>query len=496
MSVKQFEKTMPKKTHTSTFTTGTLPKKQRKLVETIAVSSYFGNDAAAFYNEQKVHGGVEIIVNTEITNRFGMVLSIEGLFKADGLSTSERSAQWEDVIEIYVNYIEGVEYEATITHAKNKFYSLDMNPVSGHHYTSAHESDFKYIPVEHQLASAENIKERQSIELGTNPVYLYVIPKEIRNPQTGDVIGGTKRDRVIFHTDQEEYFNPNHINYNPGLFLLAELMNQNPMHLHEDTVYLDTRTRGGGIKTDVSRKEIEKRDNTSLYNWDIGYFDGQAYQENGVFVIQVDANRFKGMADEEIIREKESIEKAVDKYKAFGVLPFVEFKQDVEVEIGELIPNGEFEKGKPCGYFSEGLSSGNWSIPYKELGAGDNFVVQLIDDAKFVIRIPGFNFNQGEKYQFEIKGMKDPNVITMTRSAGKITLKYEDGSEEAYRMNEFTQSYWLSIQQEFYSDEDKTLKEVLIEINDEGQRNGTMYYDYVSLISLGNVIDEQEIVEL
>lgn len=466
--------------------------KSRVLIDTISVQEEFGLDAKAFYEEESIYGDLYIEVDIDISAIKGTILSIEKKYQSDGKSIDSRSVRWEDVIEVYVTYEEDIHIEGF----NKNFYKLDMNPMRGHFYTAASEKGFKYIPVEEEFASAEDISERETIELNTHPIYLYLVPQKIKDPKTGEVIQNTSRDRTIYHTDQSAYFNPNHPDYNHGLFLLAEMMNQNPMHLKEDSVYLDTRTRGGGIKTEVSRKEIERTDKTSLHNWDIGYFDGQAYQENGVFVVQVDANRFKEMTDEEIVVEKKNIEKAVEKYKAFGVLPFIEFNQETEIELGELIPNGEFEKGLPCGYFSEGRSSGDWSIIYKELGAGDNYVVRLVDDATFAIRIPGFNFNAEERYLFEVKGMKDPNVITITRSAGRIVCKYEDGSEDVHRMGEFTQSYWLSIQKDFRIDPEKKLKEVFIEINDDGQRNGTMYYDYVSLVSLGNITDSQEIVEL
>lgn len=497
MSNKEFQKELPVNRYATNFMTEDVPKTQRQLIETITVSSYFGGDASAFYTEHSRYGSVNIVINATITQREGMIIEFEGYFKSDGLSIKERGAKWTDVIELYVTYLKPVSYRITTESIGRNFFSLDLNPMPGHQYTSAHEEGFKYIPMEQEVKSTGmDIRERKSMELGTDPVYLYMIPQLVRNPQTGEVIEGTQRSRTVFHTDQGEPFNPNHVKYNKALLPLAELMNQNPMKLEEDSVYLDTRRRGGGIKPDVTNKEIELQDKKSLYNWDIGFFDGQAYQENGVFVVQVDANRFKGLTDEEVEAEKRQIEQAVEKYKAFGVLPFIEFNQDEEIKIGELIANGEFEKGLPCGYFSEGLSQGNYSIIYKELGAGDNYVMQLIDDATFGIRIPGFNFNKNESYRFEIKGMKDPNIITMTRSAGEITVKYEDGDEEVYRMSDFTQAYWTSVHQDFKTKENKEVREVSIEINDNGNRNGVMYYDYVSLISLGNIEGNQEVVEL
>lgn len=489
-----FKKKIDNKKYTKAYTTSNTTSTEKLLVETITVSSYFGSDAAAFYNQHAPNGEVAIQITLEKKNHIGNLLQFEAYYRADNMKISDRKARFNDVIDVYAILLKPIEYDVFMEHTDGKFFSLDLNPTPGHFYTAAHQNGFRYIPTE--VDTVTDVKERNAIELMTAPLYLYAIPQYIRDGATGEVINGTQRPRAIFHTDQSDFFNLNHRKHDQSLFLLGEVMNQNPLNLQEDVTYLDTRTRGGGIKANVTRKEIEARDKNSLHNWDIGYFDGQAYQENGVFVVQVEAERFKNMSDEEKALEKERIEQAVEKYKAFGVLPFIDYKDEVDIKIGELIPNGEFEKGKHCGYYSAARSTGTYSIFYKELGAGDNFILSLTDNATYGIRIPGFNFNKGEKYHFELKGMKE-NAITKTRSSGRIVIRYMDDSEEVYILDEISQEYWVVVDHEFQMKKDVDIKDVIIDINyDDRTVNGTMYYDYVSLVSLGNYDGSQEIADI
>ena len=87
------------------------------------------------------------------------------------------------------------------------------------------------------------------------------------------------------------------------------------------TTLIDTRTPGGGIKdiSDNIRKELQIE--SDCY-YDIGYYDGEAYQENGVFVVRIDRNVLVEYGGH---LTKEDIQTAVSKWSALGTIPIIEY---------------------------------------------------------------------------------------------------------------------------------------------------------------------------
>ena len=90
----------------------------------------------------------------------------------------------------------------------------------------------------------------------------------------------------------------------------------------ENAIVMDARRLGGGLKESLTQEEIEKRVGFTSAFWDIGSFDGLAYYENGVTVIQLPESLLDTNGG--TFNEKQ-IENIVSKYIAFGVYPLIEF---------------------------------------------------------------------------------------------------------------------------------------------------------------------------
>ncbi len=88
------------------------------------------------------------------------------------------------------------------------------------------------------------------------------------------------------------------------------------------TVIVDGRTRGGGLiesMKDSIRKQLEPE---SDYYLDIGFYDGEPYQENGVIIIRLDQRLLKDFGGR---FTKGDIEVKVKRWLGLGVYPIIEY---------------------------------------------------------------------------------------------------------------------------------------------------------------------------
>lgn len=92
-----------------------------------------------------------------------------------------------------------------------------------------------------------------------------------------------------------------------------------------DLHMLDTRLRGGGLKEDVSDREIEETDETSKDFWDISDIEGPSYYGNGVVVINIPKRIVKEEGKNGGTFTKEEIEKIVNDHIALGTLPIIDY---------------------------------------------------------------------------------------------------------------------------------------------------------------------------
>lgn len=246
-----------------------------------------------------------------------------------GLIYLENTISFKD--EIYVNYAyeeNFYEYRGYYDSNLRKFIQLDLNPTEGHYCT---------IPVYRTDPATNNMvitkyDQVPTAKLMNKEVYIYIIPRsgsfDIQNEFT------------IKHCYSEAEWLKIRKTM-PGVAILLGIVQLREHTRVEDVVVLDTRVRGGGLKTSFNRDAIQKRSTTSLSYWDMGPWDGTAYYKNGVMIIQLPKSILQSEGGQ--FSEKQ-VDDIIKKYVAYGVYYLVEY--------------GEFE-GKPKTVFLQGASFPN-----------------------------------------------------------------------------------------------------------------------------------------
>ena len=88
------------------------------------------------------------------------------------------------------------------------------------------------------------------------------------------------------------------------------------------TIVTDSRTRGGGIIEGMSESLRHELEPESDFYFDIGYYDGRPYQENGVIVVRLDNKLLKENGGRFTIGD---IEAKVKRWIGAGIYPIIEF---------------------------------------------------------------------------------------------------------------------------------------------------------------------------
>jgi len=185
-----------------------------------------------------------------------------------------------------------------------RFMHLDLNPGVGHTFTlrKAEEGEVVY-----EEASTEKLLNKE--------VFLYLLPKRT---VLGPIVR-TEENPLRHVLSEEEWKRVKQAR--PEAMLLARVQVRENT-LIENTIVMDARKRGGGLKEKWTNKEIEQRAGAVESFWDIGTFDGKAYYEKGVVVIRL---------PKEILRseggqfEEEDIQARIKKYLALGIYPIIEY---------------------------------------------------------------------------------------------------------------------------------------------------------------------------
>ena len=88
------------------------------------------------------------------------------------------------------------------------------------------------------------------------------------------------------------------------------------------TILVDSRTRGGGVLESISDSLRHELEPESDFYLDIGYYDGEPYQENGVIIVRLDNSLLKEFGGRFTHSE---IEQKVKRWLGFGVYPIIEY---------------------------------------------------------------------------------------------------------------------------------------------------------------------------
>lgn len=413
------------------------------------------------------------------------ILRVSDVDAAKGIIYLHDRIREQDTVYVRYAYQEDwYTYRGFMKDASN-FFHLDLNPTPGHRHTVAEHGFHQWIPIDNnQEVFTIRPEGTDNRTLLAKPIHIYMRPYALRyvdqsNPlKDGQIIPGTLRDKTLYHTDEEWWFNPQDYKYDPTMFRLGKVILQENSIMKENMTILDTRTRGGGLDESLSKEIIRQVNKESLYHWDVGYFDGEAYQENGVIVVQLPRAILQSETNPNGFKEAE-VQAAIAKHKGYGILPIIEFyDEEIDEYRYNIIPNPEFLEGKDIGYYDPLHSKGTYSIRYISLGAGDNYVLQIENDAEYAITIPGYKFKDN-RYRLDVKAVKESTATI--RSAGTIDVYYKDGTSIRTQLGTINRDQWMIYKD--YISINPNIHHVTITLNKTAEvRTGRIIYDYIKIV--------------
>jgi hypothetical protein len=255
---------------------------------------------------------------------------------------------------IIIDYDEGtlqfnqtIQYEvyATYTYSEQEEVSVkDIDTANGVIYT-VNDLDFrddiyaKYIYREEYLEYQGYADENGFHELNLNPLY----SKEFYDSNYDNIIiyllpymenGNIKEELSYVRHAFTKNFNEILYNY-PQAIKLAELKLQANDDIKEATV-LDARSRGGGLKEEISKQVINAKLKDSIHFWDLSPWDGIAYQSAGTVVIDLPKSILDQMTEKEVMEN-------IKKYLALGIFPIINYVDDVEAKYIYIINTNDIE---------------------------------------------------------------------------------------------------------------------------------------------------------
>jgi hypothetical protein len=201
------------------------------------------------------------------------------------------------------------------------FWHLDLNP-SPHHDMVTTELGVPGHESRNETYSSKARTRAATNTILSRPLDIYLYPRSVSvsGIKITNFLGQDISENTIFHTTiVSEGIDP--LANNILAIKLGRIYVQPNSSLH-DIIIMDTRTRGGGLNDNISQAIIDQINPEANYYWDIGYWDGQPYQENGVVYIRLPDSLLKqngGRFSEEEVRN------IVKKNLALGVLPEIEF---------------------------------------------------------------------------------------------------------------------------------------------------------------------------
>lgn len=209
--------------------------------------------------------------------------------------------------EIYVRYIHEEPYLVYTGYwdkDAKRFIRLDLNPTPGHVVTVRTEKE--------GIVRYEDLPSRQLLN---KDVHLYLLPsKELKGKSL------TEEEDCLRHVlSKEEWLAIKAAR--PEALLIGRLQVREHTNI-ENTVVIDARRRGGGLREDISSSEVKRIHGGHEAFWDIGGFDGDAYFEKGVVVVRVPRTVLKengGEMDDTQVRE------SVMRHMAYGNYVIIEY---------------------------------------------------------------------------------------------------------------------------------------------------------------------------
>lgn len=255
-----------------------------------------------YLHNENVTTDIEVYVN-------GIKVEARQADKESGIVELNMKIEVNDEVEV-IYYFENYyyEYRGFYDGANKVYWHLDLNPAYGHFITYYDEKEGrkKKVPTSFFVGKV---------------IYLYLRP-QFYTDKNGNMIVGSAQKQTLFHSFEEIT--------QEDVVLLAKII-IHPAHKQENTTWIDLRKAGGGLKKEITIEQMKEIEPESLYYWDIGYWDGEPYSENGVCVVRVPKWILKEHGG---VLSKQEVEQKVKKHMAYGVVPIIEY-----VELPKEIPS-------------------------------------------------------------------------------------------------------------------------------------------------------------
>lgn len=240
-------------------------------------------------------------------------IRIKDISYSDGIIITKDAISENDNIVCTYTYVEEFYVYRGYWRNKDDFARIDLNPNMYHTY-----SDMTYTPSE--VKPSKNLFNKV-IYFFMRPTVLYEVDSDndslIFNLEDDSEIGKvlTENKDCLYHkiddpqpdSDMDIQIGSIYIRQNTSL---------------HSTIIVDSRTRGGGViesMKDSLRHELEPESDFYL---DIGYYDGEPYQENGVIIVRLDNSLLKEFGGR---FTQGDIEARVKRWLGLGVYPIIEY---------------------------------------------------------------------------------------------------------------------------------------------------------------------------
>lgn len=117
------------------------------------------------------------------------------------------------------------------------------------------------------------------------PIYIYIVPAYVKN-NLGVTIDASVQQKTLRFTLDHNIFNQTDPNYDPLAIQLGVIYITSALNI-EDLIMLDTRRRGGGVNSNVTKQDMVNLNAEAIGYWDIGFGSGLSYQKGGYVVIRL-----------------------------------------------------------------------------------------------------------------------------------------------------------------------------------------------------------------
>lgn len=240
-------------------------------------------------------------------------IKVKDVSFSDGIIITEDTISENDNIICNYTYVEESYIYRGYWRNQDDFARIDLNPNKYHTY-----NDLNYTPSE--VKPSRNLFNKV-IYFFMRPTVEYEVSADndslIYNPEDDTDIGKIilQNKETLYHQIDNAIPESDH-----DIYIGSVYIRQNTS-LHS-TILTDSRTRGGGVlesMKDSLRKELEPE---SDYYLDIGYYDGEPYQENGVIIVRLDNSLLKEFGGR---FTQGDIENKVKRWLGFGVYPIIEY---------------------------------------------------------------------------------------------------------------------------------------------------------------------------